>query len=276
MALCPSCGSPRLRNGYRTAPLPMRIVGFRTLLCDHCNCEFRAFSPLPPKSSRNKRPKRKADVFNDAPAVDLQALAQTGSAVAPERRTPAPVQFNPASLPGFPALPQTRPMGSLETGLPPDFEEPALPGAAVAKPFSLSSIADEDFTPPPVNSTADSNFQALRERISAPPPPVALEEPLMQLKENLEERRKSQAQYTCPSCGSHEVARSHRKFWERLVFGFTSIRPYRCERCTRKFRARRRSTKDASLATQQAAKLLKESCFNQAGQAGPNEGPVKP
>ena len=52
MARCPFCGSERIRNGYRLAPLPLRAVGIRELLCDYCNRQFRAFSPWPPKQHR--------------------------------------------------------------------------------------------------------------------------------------------------------------------------------------------------------------------------------
>jgi hypothetical protein len=72
----------------------MRLVGIRTLLCDHCNYEFRAFSPIPPKSTRHRRSKRKADVFNEAPAVNLRALVPPGDETAPVRRAPAPAQFD--------------------------------------------------------------------------------------------------------------------------------------------------------------------------------------
>jgi hypothetical protein len=94
MATCPSCNSPRLRSGYRKTPLALRAVGVRTLLCDSCNCEFRAFSPLPPKRARHRT--SKADVFNQAPAVDLQAI---GGQMAVARRNGYEVKFDRAILP---------------------------------------------------------------------------------------------------------------------------------------------------------------------------------
>ena len=66
MRHCPSCNSTHVRSGYRPAPFPLRIVGFRELLCDNCNYLYRAFSPLPPKHARRPQP-RKADAFIPAP-----------------------------------------------------------------------------------------------------------------------------------------------------------------------------------------------------------------
>ena len=95
MATCPSCNSARLRSGYRKTPLALRAVGVRTLLCDSCNCEFRAFSPLPPKRARHRT--SKADIFNQAPAVDLQSIG--GQAQVAERRNGHEVKFDRTTLP---------------------------------------------------------------------------------------------------------------------------------------------------------------------------------
>ena len=76
MVVCPSCGSSRIRNGYKPAPFWLRVIGMRGLLCDNCNFPFRAFSPLPPKSRRPQHVQRKADVFNSAPVVELSQIRQ--------------------------------------------------------------------------------------------------------------------------------------------------------------------------------------------------------
>jgi hypothetical protein len=83
-----------LRSGYRKTPFALRAVGVRTLLCDSCNCEFRAFAPIPPKRARHRT--SKADVFNQSPAVNLQAIGQADPA--PRRATPS-VRFDRATLP---------------------------------------------------------------------------------------------------------------------------------------------------------------------------------
>lgn len=41
---CPKCGSSRVRQGYETPALPLRLVGIHSLLCDSCNLCFRAFA----------------------------------------------------------------------------------------------------------------------------------------------------------------------------------------------------------------------------------------
>ena len=63
MATCPSCKSSRLRTGYRPVALPLRLLGFRELLCDDCNLLYRAFSPFPPRSPRKRQSGRKANTL---------------------------------------------------------------------------------------------------------------------------------------------------------------------------------------------------------------------
>jgi len=74
MVVCPSCGSSRIRNDYKPAPIFLRVAGIRALLCDHCNHQFRAFSPRTPRHHVPPTVTRKADVFTPAPAVDLNQL----------------------------------------------------------------------------------------------------------------------------------------------------------------------------------------------------------
>lgn len=74
MIVCPSCKSSKIRNDYKPAPFVFRLIGFRALLCDHCNHQFRAFCPNSPKSRVPRHTQRKADVFNQAPEIDLTQL----------------------------------------------------------------------------------------------------------------------------------------------------------------------------------------------------------
>jgi transposase-like protein len=46
----------------------------------------------------------------------------------------------------------------------------------------------------------------------------------------------------CPHCGSTDVGRSHRRFFERLLFG---LRPFRCHTCLRRF-LKRSSEREAA------------------------------
>ncbi len=254
MALCPSCGSARLRNGYRTVPLPLRVIGFRTLLCDNCNFEFRAFCPREPKRGNGQRTKRKADVFNAAPAVDLQTLGQPDAAAA--RRNQPAISFDRSGLPVY-----SDGRGLAETArpafpdLPADFDDDLMPPPALTRPVA-----------PPAAEALPGNMRA---RINAAPPPLPAEEPLLKLKEDLEERRKKGAHQICPKCDSPDVSRRHRRLWQRLVLGLTQIRPYRCDSCGHKFYASRLPHKRRKALTQSEAELLKNSCFNLAegGQA---------
>lgn len=234
MAVCPSCGSSRLRNGYRAAPLPLRLMGIRTLLCDNCNYEFRAFAPIAPKRKYPRRSQRKADVFNVAPAVDLQAIGQPGAA----RPTPAAIHFDRAALPVSPPA-TAAPVNVLP--LKGNFEN------------SGGDDLDDDFAPP-----------GLREKIVEAPPALPTEEPLMRLKEDLEERRSHSSSYVCPACGEREATRRHRKPWEKLVFGLTQIRPYFCASCGYQFYARRgKHRRKRGVLSQKEAEFVKSSCFNQ-------------
>ncbi|HKX30340.1 MAG TPA: hypothetical protein VJ302_21800 [Blastocatellia bacterium] len=79
MIICPSCGSSHIRNDYKPAPLTLRMVGIRALLCDHCNHQFRAFALTPPKSRGSDKPPHLADVFTPAPVVDLKRINQNAN-----------------------------------------------------------------------------------------------------------------------------------------------------------------------------------------------------
>lgn len=92
---CPSCGSSKIRNGYLKPSLLLRLLLVREFLCEGCNLAFRAFALLPAKS-RGVRLRRKADRFNQAPAVDLSLLNQTSRHVKPAA-TPT-FNFDPALM----------------------------------------------------------------------------------------------------------------------------------------------------------------------------------
>jgi hypothetical protein len=83
MAVCPSCKSPNIRNDYKPAPIWLRVLGVRALLCDYCNRQFRAFAPREPR-----RP-RKAKSVTEPPAnaadVNLGSLRQDIAAAQSEK-----------------------------------------------------------------------------------------------------------------------------------------------------------------------------------------------
>jgi hypothetical protein len=80
MVVCPSCNSSRIRNDYKPAPLWLRLIGIRALLCDHCNRQFKAFCPISPKrtlkSGKSRRDQRSNEISKLAPRVDLGQLRQ--------------------------------------------------------------------------------------------------------------------------------------------------------------------------------------------------------
>lgn len=78
MALCPACGSSRVRNDYKPAPLALRIFFVRALLCDHCNYQFKVFSFGGVPARPQQRSASKAAVFNppSARGVDLARLKE--------------------------------------------------------------------------------------------------------------------------------------------------------------------------------------------------------
>ncbi|MEY4167886.1 MAG: hypothetical protein RIR52_1710 [Acidobacteriota bacterium] len=79
MAICPACGSSRIRNDYRPAPIFLRAIFVRALLCDNCNRQFRAFSPRPPGNHSSGRARKKADTFVKASRpVDLESPTDGG------------------------------------------------------------------------------------------------------------------------------------------------------------------------------------------------------
>jgi len=99
MARCPSCGSQRIRNGYRLAPLPLRALGVRELLCDYCNRQFRAFSPRPPKQRyRPQTASRSSASRANSPEVAEAAKVPEGPNAPNTPNTPntnAPAQPSP-------------------------------------------------------------------------------------------------------------------------------------------------------------------------------------
>lgn len=82
MRHCPSCNSTHVRSGYRPVPFPLRVIGYRELLCDNCNYLYRAFSPLSPKHTK-RPPSRKADAFIPAAPKAMPATMELPKAQQP-------------------------------------------------------------------------------------------------------------------------------------------------------------------------------------------------
>lgn len=201
MVICPSCGSSRIRSGYKPAPFYLRIFGIRGLLCDNCNFPFHAFSPLPPKSRRPHQHKQKADVVISAPTVELSKIKQEPVAEKPKLELVLPAQeklsFAASASPSLPkARIVTQHLQPIRTDL----------RTEVTKIHASGTVQKL----PPKNTSPKQAAQAV-------------------------ETSSSQA---CPECNSRNVKRRHRNFVERAFLFFSEHKAYTCRNCGSSFYAR--------------------------------------
>ena len=204
MVTCPSCGSTKIRNDYKPAPTVLRIVGIRALLCDNCNCQFRAFSPLPPKSRRPRGSSaRKADVFNAKEAVDLSNL----------NFNPPPTERHDAQL----ALPiSAKPASSIQ----PMQMEVAVAGAQHQSQVVMNQIA-------PVQQNLRTEITKLYEQDLKVDVGARTNETIPDMAHL--------SLMTCPECGSHNIKRRKRNAFEKVFLSFTDHKPYVCRKCDSAF-----------------------------------------
>ena len=198
MLVCPSCGSSRIRNGYKPAMFVLRIVGIRALLFDNCNYPFQAFSPFPPKT---RRPKQfaKADVFPVAPAVDLEQLKPTLPVAQPQGLKLVP----PVSA---------KPVQSRQPE-----PQPASVSAAVMAPSEPAAKVVVDCVAPARQGLRTEITKLCAQRVQEQP------EELPQVIH--------QTSLACPECQSRNVKRRRRNFFERIFLAFTDHKPYICRNC---------------------------------------------
>jgi transposase-like protein len=98
--------------------------------------------------------------------------------------------------------------------------------------------------------------------ITEAPDMVQTEEPLMRLREDLQQRKRKWANHPCPQCNSARTRRRHRSSWERLFSYFSDKRPYICSDCDADFFAHPSAQLSQKLAYTDED-LVKSSCFNQ-------------
>lgn len=199
MLVCPSCGSSRIRNGYKPAFFLLRIVGIRALLCDNCNFPFQAFSPFPPK---NRRPKQsaKTDQYPVAPAVDLDQLKPTRPVASQrELKLVPPVAAKP--------IPASQPV------------KQSVPAAvAVAAQPEVVAEVGADRVAPVRQGLRTEITKLYAQRVQEKPDEVT-----------------AHASITCPECQSRNVKRRRRNFFERTFMAFTDHKPYVCRNCDATF-----------------------------------------
>lgn len=207
MITCPSCGSSRIRNDYKPAPVMWRVIGIRALLCDNCNCQFRAFSPIPPKSRRPKHSKRKADTFAPAKSVDLDQLDFQMPVV--ERRDPK------LTLPISPSPSPALSIGSIREQMTGRGQMSTV-GVATVSPQARVEVA-------PARQNLQTEITKLYTK-------EANAESNSQIT-----GESGNAMLACPECGSRHVKRRKRNFFERLFLSFNNNRPYSCRKCDASF-----------------------------------------
>lgn len=203
MVTCPSCGSSRIRNDYKPAPIILRAVGIRALLCDNCNFQFRAFSPIPPKTRRQRTSTSKKNTFNSAEVVELSQHNYNSPPT--ERRDPVmalPMSAN-----------TSHPIRQMQMGV------------AVATAQTRSQIAIDQATS--VRQNLRTEITKLYRHnagaeVSAIPSRVSDEEEHF-------------STLTCPECGSHNTKRRKRNFLEKTFLSLTDHKPYVCRKCDASF-----------------------------------------
>jgi len=180
----------------------MRVVGVRALLCDNCNYQFRAFSPIPPKSRRPRHTTRKADVFNSAERVDL---GQLNFNMPPSERLEPKL-----TLPVTP-----------KTSKPLQMPKPMQISLAVASQSRSGVVIDQIA---PVRRDLRTEITKLYDQ-----------EAKAEFREKSKTEAESSSSLTCPECGSHNVKRRKRNVFERVFLSITDHKPYVCRKCETDF-----------------------------------------
>jgi hypothetical protein len=147
MFVCRSCGSSRIRSGYQPPPLLLRLLFVRTILCDHCNAQYRAFSVLLPDTGRERQRSHPGTVsFSPAQSgVDLNRLNQ-----------PFPMTVNPTDERKKRSLDYSTTTGNSKSD-------------KVARGYMFSEITEEKLSSES-DMTEETNTVALRQK-SRPPCP---------------------------------------------------------------------------------------------------------
>ena len=241
MVVCPSCGSSRIRNGYKPASFWLRMIGMRGLLCDSCNFPFCAFSPLPPKSRRPQQAQRKADVFNSAPVVDLSQIQQK------------PVLEKHEVSVG------ASPMERLKLKVAPTpvekFEFATSSSSPSPVPSSARVVTDHI-------ASARKNLRTEITKITALGTRGMIKVPASSPALHVQPATNSLLQ-TCPECNSRNIRRRRRNFLERTLLTFSEHKAYNCRECGGSFYAKseeREARSDSAIGPD--ATSLESSCFN--------------
>ncbi len=203
MVTCPSCGSSRIRNDYKPAPITLRVVGIRALLCDNCNYQFRAFSPFPPKARRHRTSTRKNASLNSAESIELNQ--QNFNLLPTERRDP--VLALPLSAKN------NHPIQQMQVGVVVATAQ-RHPGITIDQIAPVRQNLRTEITKLYIHKTdTEASAEPSRESYKA----------------------EHSSTLTCPECGSHNIKRRKRNFLEKTFLSLTDHKPYVCRKCDASF-----------------------------------------
>jgi hypothetical protein len=220
MVVCPSCGSSRIRSDYKPAPLVLRVIGVRALLCDYCNRQFRAFSPVPPPARASRNTTRRLDVYRHTTPINQITRSFNQNYIEPGSE-----QINREEI--RLKLGAARLFLTIES----DQEQQIK--------VDLSGFAPRN-EPKPVNGNGShAPIQPdLRSEIARF---TDVQKDVQGVKETQGlngVREKPKTSSTCPECGSNWVRRRQRSGLERVVFALTNHKAFICRSCDASFYAR--------------------------------------
>jgi predicted RNA-binding Zn-ribbon protein involved in translation (DUF1610 family) len=210
MVVCPSCGSSRIRNDYKPAPLVLRAIGVRALLCDFCNRQFRAFSPAPPRTRAPRENGRKLDVSQTV----VYQLNQNHTDPSREQ-----IRLE---------LEASRLSVSIEANQEQQIKVDLI-GIPSVPPINEPQHRNGNGSVEPIQSGLRSEITRLHE---------------VEVKGVLEAhginvmRENQKSNSNCPECGSNWVRRRQRSGLERIVFALTNHKAFICRSCDASFYAR--------------------------------------
>jgi transposase-like protein len=217
MVVCPSCGSSRIRNDYRPAPLVLRVIGLRALLCDNCNRQFRAFSPAPPRTrALHNTTRRLNGSHQTARSLNLATRPLSQNHIEPSREQHGREQIKLE-------LEASRLFLSIESN-----QEPQIK-------VDLTGFVTRNESQP-LNGNG-SHLPIQRELRTE----IAKLQDLQSAKEAQGlngVNGKHKTSVTCPECGSNWVRRRQRSGLERVVFAITDHKAFICRSCDASFYAR--------------------------------------
>jgi hypothetical protein len=217
MVVCPSCGSSRIRSDYKPAPLALRVIGLRALLCDFCNRQFRAFSPAPPRTRVANGATRKLNGSHPT----SRSLNQLTRSLNQNHIEPSREKISGEKI--RLELEASRLFLSIDSN-----QEPQIK-------VDLTGIVSRN-EPQPYNGNGPHGpiQPGLRTEIAKLQDVQNGKE--MQGPNAVKEKHKPTA--TCPECGSNWVRRRQRSGLERVVFAITNHKAFICRSCDASFYAR--------------------------------------